>query len=347
VDQDVAANFLGGRDRPGSVGWHRAEGRMMEMLVQNQQLTVGHQLVARNVNLILQGDGNLVLYRTMFGLPLFASGTDGRPVNRAVMQADGNFVLYAADGTAYWDTGTWAHPGSRIVLQDDGNLVVYSPGDEPLWTSNTVQNWNSPTVRYSDAHGYSFDETSESWKDFCLGLPCFMALQWPDYATAKFEVTLKGQAAVIQVWKGWCQKFLGLQDFPGGVGGEVGVYRRVSGRARPTSLPGIPQPFADLVLGLLANLPDTAIWWPAPELADSVSFSLTNTVNNTTFFSSVGERTYWNCKWMEDGSYSTYQRDQGKRWGWLPSWWPGNSLTPPLAVGYTMNLTVNGQNFSW
>jgi hypothetical protein len=319
----------------------------METMVQNQQLTIGQQLVARNVNLILQEDGNLVLYRAMFGLPLFASNTNGSPANRAVMQADGNFVLYGADGTAYWDTGTWGHPGSRIVLQDDGDLVVYSPSNETLWASNTAQSWSSPAVRYVDPRGYSFDETSESWKELCLGLPCFMALQWPDYATAKFEVTLKGQAAVIQVWKGWCQKFLGLQDFPGGVGGEVGVYRRIPGHARPTSLSGIPQPFAGLILGFLANLPDTHIWWPAPELADNVSFNLTNPVNNTNFFGSVGERTYWNCKWMEDGSYSQYQSDQGKRWWWLPPWWPGNSLTPPLAIGYRMDLTVNGQNFSW
>ena len=158
----------------------------------------------------MQSDGNLVLYRTMFGLPLFATNTNGKPVDRAVMQGDGNFVLYAPDGTPHWATGTWGHPGARIVLQDDGNLVVYSSSNQPLWASHTVQNWNSPTVRYK--RGYWFDETSESWKQLCMSLPCFMALQWPDYATKKFEVTLKGQPAVIQVWKGWCQKFLGLQN---------------------------------------------------------------------------------------------------------------------------------------
>jgi hypothetical protein len=158
-------------------------------LLPNQQLNVDQQLTATNnlLNLVLQGDGNLVLYRTMFSLPLFASSTHGKPVNRAVMQGDGNLVLYGPDGTAYWDTGTWGHPGARTILQDDGNLVVYSPADQPLWSSNTVQNWNSPTVRYQDNRGYSFDETSESWKQLCASLPCFMALQWPDYTTAKFE----------------------------------------------------------------------------------------------------------------------------------------------------------------
>jgi hypothetical protein len=71
-------------------------------LVPNQQLNVGQQLIAANnrLNLVLQGDGNLVLYRTLFNLPLFASATNGKPVNRAVMQSDGNLVLYGPDGTA-------------------------------------------------------------------------------------------------------------------------------------------------------------------------------------------------------------------------------------------------------
>jgi len=322
----------------------------MNNLLPNQQLNVGQQLTAANnhLNLVLQGDGNLVLYRTMFGLPLFASSTSGKPVNRAVMQGDGNLVLYGPDGTAYWDSGTWGHPGAWTALQDDGNLVVYSPADQPLWASDTVQDWNSPTVGYKDNRGYSFDETSESWKQLCASLPCFMALQWPDYATAKFEVTLKGQPAVIQVWKGWCPKFLGLQAFPGGNGGEVGVYKRIPGRVRPTALPGIPPALASLILTTLGTLSDNDIWWPAPELADTIGFSLINPVNNTTFFTSAAEGTYWNCKWMVDASYSQYQSDQGRRWSWLPPWFPGNSPnTPAFPTGYRMNLEVNGQSFVW
>jgi hypothetical protein len=321
----------------------------MNRLLQNQQLDAGQQLVAANsrVNLVLQGDGNLVLYRTMFRLPLFSSNTNDRPVNRAVMQDDGNLVLYGPNGTPYWDTKTGGHPGAEMVLQDDGNLVVYDVAGQPLWASGTVQDWSSPTVRYGDNRNYLFDETSESWKQLCSNLPCFMALQWPDYTTAKFEVTLKGQSAVIQVWKGWCQKFLGLQNFPGGVGGEVGVYKRIAGRARPSSLPGLPQALATQILTTVRTLDDDQIWWPAPELADSVGFSLLNPVNNTTFLSSVAEETYWNCKWMEDPSYSRYQRDQGRRWGWLPSWLPGNSNTPTFSAGYRMDLQVNGQGFTW
>jgi hypothetical protein len=122
-------------------------------------------------------------------------------------------------------------------------------------------------------------------------------------------------------------------SYPGGNGGEVGVYRRIPGHARPTTLPGIPQALASLILTALGTLADEQIWWPAPDLADSVGFSLTNPANNTTFFTSGAERTYWNCKWMEDTSYSQYRND-------VPN-------TPAFPTGYQMNLEVNGQSFAW
>ena len=86
---------------------------------------------------IYQGDGNLVLYDG--GTPLWASGTDGRPVGVCIMQGDGNLVIYARGGQPIWDSVTWQHPGSRLVVQDDGNLVIYRPDGTPVWATNTVQ----------------------------------------------------------------------------------------------------------------------------------------------------------------------------------------------------------------
>jgi hypothetical protein len=114
----------------------------MDRLQPNQQLNVGDRLVSSNgrVVLLMQGDGNLVLYRTDDDRALWASNTDGRPVTHAVMQSeDGNFVAYDANGIPYWASNTAGHPGAWVVLQDDGNLVVYDVGGMPLWASNTVQ----------------------------------------------------------------------------------------------------------------------------------------------------------------------------------------------------------------
>lgn len=80
----------------------------------------------------------------------------------AVMQADGNFVIYTKPEPTYdyyndWATGTQNPIGRyKIVMQNDGNLVVYnrdiaSGPDAVLWASNTVKyNDISSLTRYSD-----------------------------------------------------------------------------------------------------------------------------------------------------------------------------------------------------
>jgi hypothetical protein len=76
------------------------------------------------------------------------------------------------------------------------------------------------------------------------------------YDSIHIETKINGQPAVIQLWRGWCQKFLGLQDFTGGVGAEVGVYRREPRRLRPTSLPFLPPEMERNVLQALKVLPE-------------------------------------------------------------------------------------------
>ena len=84
---------------------------------------------------IYQADGNLVLYDG--GTPLWASGTNGRPVGVCIMQGDGNLVIYADGGDPIWSSDTWQHPGSRLVVQNDGNVVIYTPDGTPVWATNT------------------------------------------------------------------------------------------------------------------------------------------------------------------------------------------------------------------
>ena len=54
----------------------------------------------------------------------------------AVMQADGNFVLYNASHVPLWSSGTIS-AGAHLVLANDGNLIVYSTTGVPLWATNT------------------------------------------------------------------------------------------------------------------------------------------------------------------------------------------------------------------
>jgi lambda family phage minor tail protein L len=57
---------------------------------------------------------------------------------RALMQADGNFVVYNKANVPVWQTGTNRGDGTwRITMQADGNLVIYN-GSTAFWASNTV-----------------------------------------------------------------------------------------------------------------------------------------------------------------------------------------------------------------
>ena len=86
--------------------------------------------------LVMQGDGNLVLYRNSDGKPLWATRTTGG--TRAVMQGDGNLVLYPSFGAAVWASNTAGNDGSIVQLQNDGNLVIYR-GTTAIWASGTVE----------------------------------------------------------------------------------------------------------------------------------------------------------------------------------------------------------------
>lgn len=83
--------------------------------------------------LLYQTDGNLVLYDDAGGTTPWTAGTAGTGAGQAVMQGDGNFVVYDAQGSAVWFTGTGGNPNARLVLQDDGNIVVYSSSNRALW----------------------------------------------------------------------------------------------------------------------------------------------------------------------------------------------------------------------
>jgi peptidoglycan hydrolase-like protein with peptidoglycan-binding domain len=101
-----------------------------------EALRPGQQILSKNrqYRLILQKDGNLVLYNAG-GASLWDSATVGRGAV-AVLQKDGNFVVYDAANRPAWNAGTQGHPGAKVAIQDDGNLVVYH-GTRAVWNSGT------------------------------------------------------------------------------------------------------------------------------------------------------------------------------------------------------------------
>ena len=110
---------------------------MTDRLTPDQTLAAGSELTSPNGQhrAVMQGDGNFVVYRA-HGVPKWATGTDGRAIGGIIMQGDGNLVMYDANGPV-WASGTDGHPGAVLVMQDDGNLVIYDVNGAPLWATGT------------------------------------------------------------------------------------------------------------------------------------------------------------------------------------------------------------------
>jgi Phosphate-induced protein 1 conserved region len=136
--QQMWANTAGGAcvtALPASMGAVPPSG--CGVLRAGQGLTVGQTLGSCDgrFQLAMQYDGNLVLYQGTSAL--WASNSYLSTGYSAVMQNDGNFVLYDVNQRPLFASNTWGRPGSALALQNDGNLVVYDTSGRPLWASNT------------------------------------------------------------------------------------------------------------------------------------------------------------------------------------------------------------------
>ena len=90
--------------------------------------------------LTLLNDCNLQIRRTITENIIWASNSAGYGTPKfALMQSDGNFVLYTYNKGAVWATSRFGS-GREIRMQDDGNLVVYGTDNNVLWASNSVYN---------------------------------------------------------------------------------------------------------------------------------------------------------------------------------------------------------------
>ena len=102
-------------------------------------LTTGQSLTSPSNSFfaVMQGDGNFVIYqRTLIGnVAVWSTGTSRTASDTLMLQGDGNLVLYGA-GRPYWASFAFASSQLSVSLQDDGNLVVVSAG-RPIWSWKT------------------------------------------------------------------------------------------------------------------------------------------------------------------------------------------------------------------
>jgi hypothetical protein len=83
--------------------------------------------------LIMQSDGNLVIYRSGSGA-IWSSRTNGSSGASAIFQSDSNFVVYRS-GKSPCHSSTTNSGGTIMYMQNDGNLVMYSSSGQAVWDS--------------------------------------------------------------------------------------------------------------------------------------------------------------------------------------------------------------------
>jgi GH25 family lysozyme M1 (1,4-beta-N-acetylmuramidase) len=71
---------------------------------------------------------------------------------QAIMQTDGNFVVYIG-GKAKFSTRTYGNPGAYLTFQGDGNLIVYSKAGKALWVAAGTYHTGSTGVLGMQADG--------------------------------------------------------------------------------------------------------------------------------------------------------------------------------------------------
>jgi hypothetical protein len=99
-------------------------------------LNAGSSVYNGAYQLLMQSDGNLVLYTS--GQPVWSSVTSGRQCQNcfATFQGDGNLVLYD-NGSAYWSSGTSGRNAAVLRMQQSAPyLEVLDPAGDVLWSSS-------------------------------------------------------------------------------------------------------------------------------------------------------------------------------------------------------------------
>jgi hypothetical protein len=142
--------------RPGRIPQTTSEGDLVgDTLQAGQRLGADERLTSANgrFTLLMQGDGNLVLYRDAVDVAgaYWATGTvwlpvDQRPTTLA-LRADAQLVLYDGNEVVRWASGTWGDfVDPRLVLHDDGNLVVHHDGGARVWASGAADGTGAITA---------------------------------------------------------------------------------------------------------------------------------------------------------------------------------------------------------
>jgi hypothetical protein len=129
IYQGTTPVFSGFADQPPSPNLIDTTPTSQWVLPAGSQLSAGEQLAHGSYRAVMQGDGNFVVYKGSTPLWWTRTAIAGSVLK---VQDDGNMVVYAPDGTALW-TALASGANSRLKMQLDGNLVLYRDDGSPSW----------------------------------------------------------------------------------------------------------------------------------------------------------------------------------------------------------------------
>lgn len=121
--------------------WSSGTGSLKEETIGSHFFTVGGAILpGQSINspdgryrLVLQGDGNLVLYSPIRAI--WSTSTFGQ-MDKLRLQKDGNLVLYDLSNRPVWSSTSFGSSAKKLELQQDANLVLYDLS-KPVWSSQT------------------------------------------------------------------------------------------------------------------------------------------------------------------------------------------------------------------
>ena len=231
---------------------------------------------------------------------------------------------------------------------------------------------NQPLVdKWVDEIGMRHCSINMYWAKECEPLPCFRGISFPQYAEqiVLAELTSATSAGkkvpiIIHLWKGYCPKFYGKcptvyspkvqtfwdptypatsyagdQNFPGGFGVEIGVYRwlsqeQVASRYQERNM--LPNSIwrrsggreaLDAIQTSLYALKKDERWYPASELKANIRFRLRDPQNGDVWLIDSEERKkflpgnyvdpkdyFWCTEWILFEDYINWGRTR-------PQWW--------------------------
>ncbi len=104
-------------------------------LMVNQRLNANQCIVSPHGQYLLYmaPDGNFYIYDLAHNTGTWGPGAYGHPGAFAMLQSDGNFLVFDANGVVLWSSGTYGTNADRLNMEDDGRIIIY----KSAWNSGT------------------------------------------------------------------------------------------------------------------------------------------------------------------------------------------------------------------